>query len=219
MSSFAFKSPPIFIIHKKDFRITSPFGPRQTGIAGASTYHKGIDIGRNWNCHGTSCLAVADGQVIEATFNDYRGNYIKLYHKDGYSTIYQHLKNFAVSKNEVVKAGQHIGMMGNTTNQAVLKVAVHLHFELLYRGVPIDPEPYFDMLWKEEWIDMTKSETIELINEYVTKKLIGTTNEPASWAKDAWETMVEEKILDGAKANGYVTRQQLAVVLEKLLKR
>lgn len=46
-------------------RVTSPFGKRDTGIKNATTYHKGVDLGRNKSLNETPILAVADGTVIK----------------------------------------------------------------------------------------------------------------------------------------------------------
>jgi murein DD-endopeptidase MepM/ murein hydrolase activator NlpD len=87
--------------------------------------HNGID----WAVSvGTPVYAAADGVVKEAresALNKGYGKYIRLSHSNGYDTIYAHLSEFAVSKDEQVKKGQLIGKSGDTgTDQA------HLHFEV-----------------------------------------------------------------------------------------
>ena len=122
-------------------RITSTFGYRTTGIKGASTYHKGVDIGRDFSQDETAVLAVTKGIVIKNYWNDVRGWVIILNHGE-FSTLYQHLKE--QSKLQVgteIAAGVQIGKMGAST-KSISGMAVHLHFELIADEVSIDPEPY-----------------------------------------------------------------------------
>lgn len=44
-------------------------------------------------------------------------------------------------------------------------------------------------------------------------------NQPSAWAKDAWEWAKKEGLLDGTNPKGNVTREQLAVVLQKVLQK
>ncbi len=48
-------------------RITSLFGKRDTGISGASTYHNGVDLGRDLSKPETRVLSVKDG-IVSANF-------------------------------------------------------------------------------------------------------------------------------------------------------
>ena len=69
------------------YRITSGYGKRNTGIPGASTNHKGIDVG----CpDGTKIVSVLDGKVMFTGYNKYRGYYIMIDHGGGVVTLYQH---------------------------------------------------------------------------------------------------------------------------------
>ncbi len=130
-------------------RITSKFGPRNTGIKGASTYHKGIDLGRDWTKTETKILAIAKGKVTSNYWNRYRGWVIVIQH-DGFLTLYQHLKRrSSLAVGTPVKAAAVLGVMGNSSDRSVLSVAVHLHFELIVRGVSIDPQPYLENIQPE----------------------------------------------------------------------
>lgn len=143
-------------------RVTSKFGKRNTGIKGASTYHKGVDLGRDFTKPETSILSVADGIVLSNYWNDYRGWVVIIQH-NGFQTLYQHLKaQSALNKGEKVKAGQCIGIMGNSSNKAKLDVAVHLHFELIVNGTQIDPLPYLQNIRRKE---MTKEEAKQIVKE------------------------------------------------------
>ena len=70
--------------------ITSGFGPRNSPTAGASSDHKGIDIGASY---GTEVQAAEAGTVVEKTSSDARGLYITLDHGNGVKTRYQHMSN------------------------------------------------------------------------------------------------------------------------------
>ncbi len=128
-------------------RITSGFGPRNTGIPGASTYHLGVDIGTDKSkpytaTDGGPVTAVLPGQVISNYYNQYRGWVILIDHGtiDGRNvkTLYQHLKQAGSAPGTKVKAGDQIGTMGNTGVGAQL----HLHFEVRIDNTCTDPEPY-----------------------------------------------------------------------------
>lgn len=117
-------------------RITSGYGGRNTGIPGASTNHKGIDIG----CPtGTPIVSVLDGKVIFTGYNRYRGYYIMVDHGGGVVTLYQHCTNsFKVSVGDKVKAGQTIVLSGSTG----IGSGPHLHFEVLINGSNVNPQTW-----------------------------------------------------------------------------
>ena len=69
------------------------------------------------------------------------GNYIRIKHPNGYSTLYAHLASLNVSQGKTVTAGQVIGKMGNTGRSD----GKHLHLELWEpNGNRIDPEGSLD---------------------------------------------------------------------------
>ena len=187
-------------------RITSKYGKRNTGIKGASTFHKGIDLGANRKLPQTPIFSVCSGVVTKNEFHSVRGYYIIIKHDETYSTLYQHLKCKPMLKvGERVKTGQQIGIMGNTS--ATLSIAEHLHFELWENGKPIDPQPYL------EGKGMTEAEMRKLIREELTNA-----NQPVSaWAKKDWQVATEQSIVDGTNPKGYVTREQLAAVIMRVL--
>ena len=63
-----------------DGRIYAYFGPRKAPTAGASTYHRGLDIG---GVYGARIVATLSGKVIESTYNASRGNYVAIDHGGG----------------------------------------------------------------------------------------------------------------------------------------
>src|SRR5574344_505330 len=112
--------------------ITSNFGARW------GRQHKGLDV------------KVYIGDTIRAAFNGKvrvvryeargSGNYIVIRHQNGLETIYGHLSKQLVSEDDVVKAGDVIGLGGNTGRST----GSHLHFETRLCGVALNPALFFD---------------------------------------------------------------------------
>ena len=115
--------------------LTSPFGNRNTGIAGASTYHQGVDLA---GPAGTPIYASRGGTVTRATYGSSSGYYVSINHHDGFSSIYMHMTNYVVSAGQVVSQGQVIGYMGSTG----ISSGNHLHFGISYNGVYVNPCAY-----------------------------------------------------------------------------
>ena len=116
--------------------VTSPLGSRYTGIAGASTNHAGIDIGRVG--YTTQAVAAKAGTVIISSYNKYRGNYVVVSHGSGNTTTYQHLSSRSVSVGDKVAQGQVVGITGTTG----VSSGPHLHFEITENGKIVDPLKY-----------------------------------------------------------------------------
>lgn len=116
-------------------RITSYFGGRDAPVAGASTYHKGIDIACNM---GDPIVAASDGTVIVSTYNYAEGNYICIDHGGGVVTLYMHNSQLLVSVGETVTAGQTIAAAGSTGYSS----GPHCHFGVRIDGVYMDPLGY-----------------------------------------------------------------------------
>lgn len=112
--------------------ITSEYGYREQPTQGASTDHKGIDIGVP---EGTKVYACEDGKVIIAMDSETAGNYIVIDHGNGYISKYMHNSVLKVSVGDIVKKGQEIALSGNTG----ISTGPHLHFQIEYNGKPVDP--------------------------------------------------------------------------------
>lgn len=109
--------------------VTSPFG------RDGSRWHPGLDIGI---LQSLDVRAAADGVVVLAGFMpgyDGYGAIVAVQHRDGYSTLYAHLSQPLVRPGQPVQAGQQIGIAGCSG----WCTGTHLHFELRYRGLPVDP--------------------------------------------------------------------------------
>lgn len=116
-------------------RITSYFGPRKAPVKGASTYHKGIDVGAPT---GTAIIASAGGVVTTATYSRSAGNYIVISHGGGLSTVYMHCSKLYVSVGEQVEKGENIAAVGSTG----YSTGPHLHYGIIKNGSYVNPLDY-----------------------------------------------------------------------------
>lgn len=116
-------------------RITSGFGNRAQPTAGASTNHKGIDIGASY---GASIIAAASGRVTTAAYSSSAGNYVVISHGNGLSTVYMHCSALYVSAGQTVSAGQSIAAVGSTG----YSTGNHLHFGVIKNGSYVNPLGY-----------------------------------------------------------------------------
>lgn len=131
--------PDSFRIDLRDFHmptertnVTSNFGYRWR------RQHKGIDV------------KVYTGDTIRSAFSgkvrivkyDRRGygKYVVIRHYNGLETIYGHMSKWLVDENQEVKAGDPIGLGGNTGRST----GSHLHFETRLCGVALNPALMFD---------------------------------------------------------------------------
>lgn len=114
--------------------VTSGFGYRPR----FRRMHKGLDI-KVYT--GDTIVSAFEGKVrvVDYEAAGY-GYYVVIRHKNGLETIYGHLSKQLVTVGEIVKAGQVIGLGGNTGRS----FGSHLHFETRFLGVPINPALIFD---------------------------------------------------------------------------
>lgn len=117
-------------------RITSPMGGRNTGIPGASTNHKGVDIGGVG--YTTNVLATKAGVVITSKLSSSYGNYVVISHGPGNTTLYAHMSSRAVKEGDTVTQGQIIGVTGDTG----ISRGAHLHYEITENGSRVNPLDY-----------------------------------------------------------------------------
>lgn len=119
-------------VHPFHGKVTSDFGWRRYRM------HKGIDIDLNT---GDSIFAAFDGVVRISKYNyGGFGNYVVIRHYNGVETLYGHLSRRLVEPNTVVRAGEVIGLGGNTGRST----GSHLHFEVRFRGQAINPNRIVD---------------------------------------------------------------------------
>lgn len=113
-------------VHPFNGPVTSNFGWRD------STQHNGIDIDLN---KGDKVSAAFDGMVRIAKNGGGFGNVVIIRHYNGLETVYAHLSKIKVKPGQVITAGQVIGLGGSTGHST----GSHLHFEVRFKGVPINP--------------------------------------------------------------------------------
>lgn len=116
-------------------RITSDYGPRKSPTAGASSNHKGIDIGA---AYGADIVAAAPGKVKAATYSSTAGNYIMIDHGGGLYTVYMHCSSLVASVGDTVAAGDVIAKVGSTG----ISTGNHLHFGVSLNGSYVSPWGY-----------------------------------------------------------------------------
>ena len=102
--------------------------------------HTGVDFGCD---RGTPVYATGDATVELAQSAGYNGGYghqVLLNHEFGYKTRYAHLSDVLVKPGDSVVRGQIIARTGNTGRST----GPHLHYEVIHRGVPVNPINYFN---------------------------------------------------------------------------
>jgi len=121
--------------------VVSRFGMRKR------RYHYGTDL---HGLIGDSILCAFDGKVRIAVRNKTYGNVIIVRHYNGLETFYAHCSKLLVVPNQEVKAGELIGLIGNTGRSR----GPHLHFESRYKGAAFNPEYMIDFEKKQLKSDM-----------------------------------------------------------------
>ena len=152
--------PAIQPVSNEDLKhLHTLFGMRFHPLLGFVRPHKGLDFTAP---KGSPVYATGDGKVEYAEYSDSFGQVVYLNHGYSFQTRYAHLTKFIVSKGETVKRGQVIGFVGNSG----LSVSDHLHYEVLYEGIQINPINFFqrDLSNKEyeKLIEVGSRETISL---------------------------------------------------------
>ncbi len=116
-------------------RISSGFGNRKAPTAGASSYHKGIDI----PCaYGSKVIAADSGTVIFTGYNGSAGNAVIVSHGNGMTTLYYHLSGYNCKVGQSVSKGDVIAYSGNSG----VSTGPHLHFSVRINGTYVDPRKY-----------------------------------------------------------------------------
>lgn len=139
---------------QKSIGTLSGFGYRIHPVYKVSKFHAGLDFPARV---GTAIQASGDGVVVEAGWHHGYGNCVKISHGYGYETLYAHLNKMTVRVGERVKKGHKIGEVGDTG----LSTAPHLHYEVHYKGNPINPINFcLDNLTPQEYQQLVNSANI-----------------------------------------------------------
>ena len=125
-----------FAMPTTNTRITDVFGyrPRRRRV------HNGLDVKVYI---GDTIRSAFSGKVRIVKDQGRRrgyGKYIVIRHDNGLETVYGHLSKQLVKEEQLVKAGEPIGLGGNTGRST----GSHLHFETRFLGVALDPAKMFD---------------------------------------------------------------------------
>lgn len=119
--------------HPAQFKKTSDYGWRHRRM------HRGVDLGYPV---GTPVAAAWDGivRISKGSNTGGYGNLVVIRHNNGLETYYAHLSRRLVNPGQTVKAGDIIGLGGNTGRS----YGAHLHFEIRYLGNDINPNRLVD---------------------------------------------------------------------------
>lgn len=129
------------MIYNGKFRVTSPFGPRM--LNGAADDHRGIDvvgITDKYVCAAAPGRVAASMIVTDKTDRTWEwGNYVRVDGDDGMRYYYCHLSKRLVTVGRRVKAGDYLGIEGNTG----YSFGSHCHFEVRDRaGNSVNPSTF-----------------------------------------------------------------------------
>ncbi len=138
---------------QKSIGTLSGFGYRIHPVYKVKRFHAGLDFPARI---GTAIQASGDGVVVEAGWHQGYGNCVKISHGYGYETLYGHMNKMYVRPGEHIKKGTKIGEVGDTG----LSTAPHLHYEVHYKGNPINPINFcMDNLTPQEYQEMVNVAT------------------------------------------------------------
>jgi len=117
--------------------VSSKFGWRMHPILHKREFHPGIDLRAKMN---TPIYATADAIVEYANYHKTSGygRLIILDHNFGFKTLFGHLNKIVVHSGDFVKKGDLIGYTGNSG----LSNGPHLHYEIRYVGMILNPLPF-----------------------------------------------------------------------------
>jgi len=119
--------------------LNSEYGYRDHPVNGKYLFHGGVDIGGQ---NGDPILAFSSGTVAYVGENKSYGLYLQLDHGNGVKSFYAHCKRICVKKGQTVSVGEKIAEVGSTGTAT----GPHLHLELKYNDIHVNPEYYLDFL-------------------------------------------------------------------------
>lgn len=127
------------VLNKQLTLLTAGYGTILNPFYRTLKSHQGIDY---TVAEGSSVFATADGVVKEISDKSSTlGKTIVIDHGNGYKTSYSHLLSVGVRRGQKVQRGDIIALSGNSG----LSLAPHLHYEVRYNDLRIDPIHYFYM--------------------------------------------------------------------------
>jgi murein DD-endopeptidase MepM/ murein hydrolase activator NlpD len=118
------------------FFFFTPVKGRVTESYSAAKEHYGVDVAAVEN---DPIKATLDGTVIFSGWSSETGYVIQIQHTNNLVSVYKHNSALLKKTGEYVKAGEPIAIVGSSGEQST---GPHLHFELWYNGLAIDPQDY-----------------------------------------------------------------------------
>jgi len=122
----------IFPLEDTSAEVTNPYGWQEHPVTKQKSLHSGVDLAADY---GTNVLAVADGTVLDCSYDTAYGYILTLAHKDGVQTFYAHMQELLANPGDEVKQGQIIGLVGSSG----WATGPHLHLGVLIDGEAVDP--------------------------------------------------------------------------------
>ena len=141
--------------------IGSPYGIRDHRL------HRGVDVAV---IKDEPVVAALPGVVVTSAYNKGGyGHYVIIEHENGIQTLYGHLSERLVQVGDHVFPGDIVGLAGNTGKSS----AAHLHFEIRYGEINIDPEIVINFpKWElQEGVDHLSKKKLTTAHYNVQKKL------------------------------------------------
>ena len=127
------------VLNKQLSLLTAGYGNLLNPFYRTLQSHQGVDY---TVAEGSSVFATADGTVKEISDKSSTlGKTIVIDHGNGYQTSYSHLLSTLVRRGQKVQRGDIIALSGNSG----LSLAPHLHYEVRFNGLRVDPIHYFFM--------------------------------------------------------------------------
>ncbi|MBQ3197947.1 MAG: peptidoglycan DD-metalloendopeptidase family protein [Alistipes sp.] len=127
------------VLNKQLSLLTAGYGNLLNPFYRTLQSHQGVDY---TVAEGSSVFATADGTVKEISDKSSTlGKTIVIDHSNGYQTSYSHLLSTLVRRGQKVQRGDIIALSGNSG----LSLAPHLHYEVRFNGLRVDPIHYFFM--------------------------------------------------------------------------
>ena len=127
------------VLNKQLSLLTAGYGNLLNPFYRTLQSHQGVDY---TVAEGSSVFATADGTVKEISDKSSTlGKTIVIDHGNGYQTSYSHLLSTLVRRGQKIQRGDIIALSGNSG----LSLAPHLHYEVRFNGLRVDPIHYFFM--------------------------------------------------------------------------
>ena len=121
-------SMPLFFAPISNVLVTNHFN--------ANNKHFGVDVVANADA---VIKATADGTVVFSDWSFEGGYIIGIQHDMNIISVYKHNASVMCKTGDLVKAGDAIAILGGGGSTST---GPHLHFELWYKGIPLNPEDY-----------------------------------------------------------------------------